>query len=218
METLKLRKITSVWIIIVLTLFVVAIVLGILMRLNQGEIIQQSPITFYGNMTTHGLTMIGIWFVAGMAAVNYLLERYVKTSYAANLFALALTVIGVLMLWCSTFIGEFHAGWTFLYPLPFKIMWAEWATPLFLSSLGVLGLGWLVWSISLMAQILKKSKSRNSAFYINNHDNTYRRYCLFDRGGYSLDIIFHRVLFQWKLCERCLIDEKSYLFLWAYHC
>ena len=46
METLKLRKITSVWIIIVLTLFVVAIVLGILMRLNQGEIIQQSPITF----------------------------------------------------------------------------------------------------------------------------------------------------------------------------
>jgi len=156
METLKLRKITSVWIIIVLTLFVVAIVLGILMRLNQGEIIQQSPITFYGNMTTHGLTMIGIWFVAGMAAVNYLLERYVKTSYAANLFALALTVIGVLMLWCSTFIGEFHAGWTFLYPLPLKIMWAEWATPLFLSSLGVLGLGWLVWSISLMAQILKK--------------------------------------------------------------
>jgi len=171
METLKLRKITSVWIIIVLTLFVVAIVLGILMRLNQGEIIQQSPITFYGNMTTHGLTMIGIWFVAGMAAVNYLLERYVKTSYAANLFALALTVIGVLMLWCSTFIGEFHAGWTFLYPLPFKIMWAEWATPLFLSSLGVLGLGWLVWSISLMAQILKKYSISQAFAWQHFHKN-----------------------------------------------
>ena len=64
MESLKTRKITSVWIVIVLALFIVAIILGILMRLNQGTIIQQSPVTFYGNMTTHGLTMIGIWFVA----------------------------------------------------------------------------------------------------------------------------------------------------------
>ena len=88
MESLKTRKITSVWIVIVLALFIVAIILGILMRLNQGTIIQQSPVTFYGNMTTHGLTMIGIWFVAGMAAVNYLMERYIKTSYGVNLFAL----------------------------------------------------------------------------------------------------------------------------------
>ena len=156
MENLKLRKITSFWILIVLILFVVAIVLGILMRLNQGEILHQSPITFYSNMTTHGLTMIGIWFVAGMAAVNYLLQRYVKTSYVANMTALILTIIGVLMLWTSTFIGQFHAGWTFLYPLPFKVMWAAWATPLFLFSLVVLGLGWLIWSISLMTQIFRK--------------------------------------------------------------
>lgn len=156
MESLNIRKITSVWIITILSLFIIAIVLGILMRLNQGEIIHQSPISFYSNMTTHGLTMIGIWFVAGMAAVNYLLQRYVKTSFKANAFALVLTVIGVLMLWTSTFIGQFHAGWTFLYPLPFKIMWADWATPLFLDSLGVMGLGWLVWSISIMTQILKR--------------------------------------------------------------
>ena len=156
MESLKTRKITSVWIVIVLALFIVAIILGILMRLNQGTIIQQSPVTFYGNMTTHGLTMIGIWFVAGMAAVNYLMERYVKTSYGVNLFALICTIIGVLMLWSSTFIGHFHAGWTFLYPLPFKVAWAQWATPVFLSSLVVLGVGWLVWSVSLMSQILKK--------------------------------------------------------------
>ncbi|OIQ93657.1 quinol oxidase subunit 1 [mine drainage metagenome] len=126
------------------------------MRLNQGEIIHQSPITFYINMTTHGLTMIGIWFVAGMAAVNYLMQRYVKTSYSANLFALLLTFIGILLLWTSTFIGHFHAAWTFLYPLPLKIMWANWATPVFLFSLTILGVGWLIWSISLMAQILKK--------------------------------------------------------------
>ena len=126
------------------------------MRLNQGGVIQQNPVTFYSNMTTHGLTMIGIWFVAGMAAINYLMERYVKTSYTANVFALVLTVIGVLMFWATTFIGKFHAAWTFLYPLPFKVMWATWATPLFLVSLAVFGVGWLVWSVSLMTQILKK--------------------------------------------------------------
>ena len=156
MESIKLRKITSVWILAVFVLFIVSIVLGILMRLNQGEIIKQNSVTFYTNMTTHGLTMIGIWFVAGMAAINYLMERYVKTSYTANMIALVLTVIGVLMFWATTFIGKFHAGWTFLYPLPFKVMWATWATPLFLVSLTVLGLGWLIWSISLMTQILRK--------------------------------------------------------------
>jgi len=156
MESIKIRKITSVWILTVFVLFIISIILGILMRLNQGEIIHQDPITFYSNMTTHGLTMIGIWFVAGMAAVNYLMERYVKTSYTANMIALVLTVIGVLMFWATTFIGKFHVGWTFLYPLPFKIMWAAWATPLFLVSLTVLGLGWLIWSISLMTQILRK--------------------------------------------------------------
>ncbi len=156
MESIKIKKITAVWIITVLVLFIVSIVLGILMRLNQGEIIEQSPITFYSNMTTHGLTMIGIWFVAGMAAVNYLMQRYVKTSYTANVIAYVLTVIGVLIFWTTTFVGKFHAGWTFLYPLPFKVMWATWATPLFLVSLTVFGLGWLIWSISLMTQLLKK--------------------------------------------------------------
>ncbi len=156
MESIKLRKITSLWILIVLVLFIVNIVLGILMRLNQGEIIHQSPITFYANMTTHGLTQIGIWFVAGMAAVNYLLQRYVKTSYSANVVAMVLTVIGILMLWSSTYIGKFHAGWTFLYPLPLRIMWAKWATPMFFGSILVMGVGWLTWSVSMMTQLLKK--------------------------------------------------------------
>lgn len=151
----SLRKITASWIVTILILFIVAIVLGILMRLNQGEVIQQGPLAFYVNMTTHGLTMIGIWFAAGMVAVNYLLQRYVKTSFAVNLFAFVLTVIGVVMLWLSTFAGKFNTGWTFLYPLPFKDLGAAaWATPLFLAALTVLGVGWLVWSVSLMAQIL----------------------------------------------------------------
>lgn len=156
MESIRLRKITSLWIITILLLFIANIILGILMRLNQGGIIHESPVTFYIHMTTHGLTQVGIWFVAGMAGINYLMERYLKTSYLANVIAMVLTVIGVLMLWTSTYIGDFHTGWTFLYPLPLKIMWAEWATPLFFGCLLVMGTGWLIWSVSLMTQILKK--------------------------------------------------------------
>ncbi len=156
MPSLKLKKITATWIVIVLLLFVVAIILGILMRFNQGAVLHQSPYTFYSNMTTHGLTMIGIWFVAGMAGLHFLMQRYVKVNALPNSIGLVMTVIGVLMLWTSTFIGKFHAGWTFLYPLPFKVAWAEWATPLFLWSLVVLVAGWLIWSIGLMAQFLKK--------------------------------------------------------------
>lgn len=155
METKKLKKITSLWIITVLALFIANIVLGILMRLNQGEIIHEQPNVFYAHMTTHGLTQVGIWLVAGLAGINYLMERYFKTSYLANVVAMVLTITGILMLWTSTYIGNFHAGWTFLYPLPLKVMWAKWATPLFLVSILVMGLGWLIWSVSLMTQILK---------------------------------------------------------------
>lgn len=156
METKRFEKITAFWIITVLSLFIISIVLGIIMRLNQAELIKVTPVAFYVDMTVHGLTMIGIWFVAGMAAVNFLMERYVKTSYWANIIALELTIVGVLMLWASTFIGEFHSGWTFLYPLPFKVMWKAWATPLFFLSLTVLGVGWLIWCISLITALLKK--------------------------------------------------------------
>jgi cytochrome c oxidase subunit 1 len=155
-ERTKLARITSIWIIVILLLFILSIVFGIIMRLNQGKVVSQSPVSFYSLMTTHGLTMIGIWFVAGMAGVNYLMQRYVPAPVRSNILALLLTIIGVVLLWVTTFVGKFHTGWTFLYPLPFKIAWAQWATPLFLVSLVILGVGWLVWSVSMLIAIFKK--------------------------------------------------------------
>lgn len=155
-ERTRLARITSIWIIVVLLLFILSIVFGILMRLNQGGVISQSPVSFYSQMTTHGLTMIGIWFVAGMVGVNYLMQRYVSAPVKSNIFALLLTVVGVALLWVTALVGNFNTGWTFLYPLPFKIAWAQWATPLFLASLVILGFGWLVWSVSMLIAIFKK--------------------------------------------------------------
>lgn len=156
MESKSLRNITSVWIITVLVLFVLAIVMGITLRFNQAHLVKLTPVKFYSTLTAHGMTMIGIWSVAGLAAVHFLLSRYVKVSARLNIFVFILTVVGVVMLWLATFLGNFHAGWTFLYPLPFFHMGAKWATPLFLGSLSVLSVAWLIWTVGMMAEILKK--------------------------------------------------------------
>lgn len=158
MENRSLKKVTSVWIITILALFLASITLGIIMRFNQGTQLHLKPDSFYATLTTHGVTMIGIWAAAGLVAINYLLSRYVKTSAGLSIFALVFTVIGVVMLWMSTFAGNFHAAWTFLYPLPLApyAAWKAWATNLFLWSLVVFGVGWLVWSVGMMAQILRK--------------------------------------------------------------
>lgn len=135
--------------------------MGIILRLNQGSTIDINHGKFYALMTTHGLTMIGIWNVAGMVGVNYLLSRYVDTSLRVNVASFIATVIGVVLLWVSTFIGNFHAGWTFLYPLPIhNTAWPDWATILFFVSLAILAVSWLVWAISLLNQIFKKYSLR----------------------------------------------------------
>lgn len=156
MAELKHKRVLSLWILTVFLLFVASIIMGILMRLTQGNAMKMDVSGFFETMTVHGATMIGIWFVAGMASVHYLLHRYVRVTTWINLFAMVFTVIGVVMLWCAAFIGKFHAGWTFLYPLPLFVAWKHWATPVFLSALGVLSVGWLVWSVGMLVAIFKK--------------------------------------------------------------
>lgn len=163
METSSsLKKITSVWIITILVLFILAIIFGITLRLNQGASINISGDKFFSLLTAHGVTMIGIWSVAGMVGINYLLTRYVKTSVSLNVFSFVLTVVGVVLIWASTFLGNFHAGWTFLYPLPFHGVGEQWATAAFLIGLGILCVAWLFWSLGMILQILKKYTLRET--------------------------------------------------------
>ncbi|MBV6474174.1 MAG: cytochrome c oxidase subunit 1 [Saprospiraceae bacterium] len=151
-----MKKITALWIITVLVLFLVAVTFGIVMRLNQGNSIQLSPVGFYSTMTAHGLTMIGIWVVAGLAALHYLLQRYVSISPKLGYFAFGMTVVGVLLLFLVIFAGKFHTGWTFLYPLPFYAVGEKWASPGFLVAIGLLGIGWTVWVAGMLLAIFKK--------------------------------------------------------------
>ena len=118
------------------------------MRAGQSNWLHQlSPEYFYAVMTLHGLGMVGLWFVAAMAVLNYVLTRYVSVSLWASRLAMALTVLGVGLLIACTLVGKFGAGWYFLYPLPLHPggAWPAWSIGAFFAAIGVLGVGWLVW-------------------------------------------------------------------------
>lgn len=156
MVSLPYKRVTSAWILTITALFIISIILGIVMRLNQGGALELSGMKFYSVMTVHGVTMVGIWFVAGMLGVNYLLLRYVSVPLRSSVIAMVMTVLGVVAIWYGSFVGNFNPAWTFLYPLPFFGPWATWALPLFLAALGVLCLGWTVWTVSMLKAIFKK--------------------------------------------------------------
>src|SRR5215510_16392197 len=77
--TLRLTRITLIWVLTALVLFPVLAILGLFMRgMQAGFMASVAPEWFYAVMTLHGLGMVGLWFVAGMAGLSVLLARYIR--------------------------------------------------------------------------------------------------------------------------------------------
>lgn len=150
------KKFTLLWLITILVVFLVAIAFGITMRMEQAEMVEVGPLNFYILMTSHGLLMAGVWFVAGMAGIQYIMSRYFEVPRWGSVVAYACTLAGVVVLLISTFVTKFHAGWYFLYPLPFYAKGADSGPVLFLIAIAILGAGWLLWSLVLLVTILRK--------------------------------------------------------------
>lgn len=140
------RKLIITWSLTLLLIFPIFIVLGLLMRLNQGEVIHLQSTTFYALMTLHGLGMAGLLFSFSLAALAYLIgTRYTKISVQFGWFIYALILIGTIGLAVATLFGKFATGWYLLYPLAFKgVSWPHWATGLAIISLIILGVAWLL--------------------------------------------------------------------------
>jgi len=140
------KKLILTWSITFLVLFPLLIVLGLLMRMNQGEVIKVDNATFYSYMTLHGLGMAGVLFSMAWAAVFYLVgTRYVKLNIGLGYAVFLLVVIGSVGLAVATLIGKFAAGWYMLYPLPFiGATWKAWTTGLAIISLIIMGVAWLI--------------------------------------------------------------------------
>jgi cytochrome c oxidase subunit 1 len=158
-EVRRLRHVTLVWMGTMILLFPLLIALGYFMRMFQADMFPTTrPEWFYAVLTLHGVGMVGNWFIGGMAAVSYLLARYVKPSVRVSWFAYFGTVVGLGLLIASTLGGLFGAGWYFLYPLPLYSQgtWPAWATGCFFASLAVLGVVWMIWSLDVMRAIVKR--------------------------------------------------------------
>ena len=151
--TAQLTRQTLVWVLTALVLFPVLATLGLLMRVMQSGFFQAvSPEWFYAVLTLHGLGMVGVWFVAGMAGVSFLLSRYVKPTLAVSWLAFGATLTGVVLLLAATLIGRLGVGWYFLYPLPFYSggTWPVWATGALFGALAIMGVGWTLWAGDLL--------------------------------------------------------------------
>jgi cytochrome c oxidase subunit I len=151
-----IRRITELWAWTIPVLFLVLILLGLMMRLNQGGIVDIDVSYFYAAMTLHGLGMVGVAFTGGIVAAAYLLASYVRVNLAISWTMYILTVLGVAGLVTACLTGKFGPGWYLLYPLPFLSngMWPEWASGLAVVSLIILGVAWLLGQVDLFRALV----------------------------------------------------------------
>lgn len=129
------------------------------MRVLQGGYFAAVPPEyFYAVMTLHGLGMVGLWFVAGMAGISVLLARYVRPTIGVSWVAFAATIAGVVLLLAATLVGRLGVGWYFLYPLPFHSggTWPAWATASLFAALAIMGVGWTLWAGDLLRAIARE--------------------------------------------------------------
>jgi cytochrome c oxidase subunit 1 len=131
-------------------------VFGLLMRLEQSQFISIGGLWFYKIMTLHGAGMVGIVALAGAAIMWHFLRLYVDLSNGIFMANLALFLIGVVMILASVLLGDFHAAWTFLFPLPGTSMglWSTGAAALFMGGLLVIGVGFVLLHLDIARAII----------------------------------------------------------------
>lgn len=121
-------------------------VFGVMMLLNQGELISISPELFYKIMTAHGTGMIGIAALGGLAIMWYFLSQYLPLNPKVLVANFIMFLLGVASILIGIFGFNFSDGWTFLYPLPSQS--AQFGGPagalFFLFGLLLIGVGFLV--------------------------------------------------------------------------
>jgi cytochrome c oxidase subunit 1 len=139
-----------------LILFVMMI-FGLIMLLNQGNIIQLSPALFYEILTTHGTFMIGVASLGGAAIMWYYLNQYVKLSKTVLILNLTFFLIGVVLVLVGIFGFHYAGAWTFLYPISSSSAggWGKPGAVLYLLGMLILGIGFLIFYLDAARAIIK---------------------------------------------------------------
>jgi len=157
-EIKKHKTLVTVWGVTFLIIFPLLVTLGLLMRLNQGEVVKLNAMTFYSLMTLHGLGMAGVLFSTALGALGYLIAtRYARLSVAFGYFIYGLVILGSLGLTAAALVGKYAAGWYLLYPISVQPgIGAGWAITLALVSLIVLGVAWVLGATHIVYALGKR--------------------------------------------------------------
>jgi cytochrome c oxidase subunit 1 len=144
--------------------FLVAGVLGLLMRQSQGDLARLDDNVFYAAMTAHGLGAFVAWAGFAVMGFGYWVLRSVGFSTGTGAFRLAeatwwAMVIGTVGIVVSTMFMGFAASWVFLYPLPFHSSgeWGDAAAALFSLSVLLAGVAILTWCVSIILVVTGSS-------------------------------------------------------------
>ena len=138
-----------------LALFAVMGLLGLTMRLTQADAIGVSPEWFYRLMTLHGAGMLAGALLAMMGALWYVLRATARLGFGRMLVSYSAIVFGAVGVVVAVVFGGFATGWTFLSPLPFESagQWDTWATVVYLGGLMLVGIGFFVFCIDVLATV-----------------------------------------------------------------
>lgn len=140
------------------SVLVLMMILGLTMRLAQGQLISIPDELFYQMLTMHGNGMVGSAAIGGAAIMWYFLGQYVHLSTRIYVLNLVLFVIGAVMIIGAVFGGGFAGAWTFLYPLPAKSMgvWDNGAATTDMAGVLLIGTGFLLLHLDCARAILAR--------------------------------------------------------------
>lgn len=138
--------------------FALMMLLGLVMRAAQGDLIEIDPALFYQILSAHGAGMVGTAGLSGAAIMWYFVGRYVKLSAAMYWAFMGLFLLGVVLILVSIFVGQYGGAWTFLFPLPALSggVWEPWAAAMFILGYVSIGVGFLLYYLAIGTPIIKK--------------------------------------------------------------
>ena len=138
--------------------FLLMMLIGLVMRAAQGNLIELDPAFFYQLLSAHGAGMVGTAGLSGAAIMWYFVGRYVPLSRGMYFGFLGLFLLGVVFILVAIFIGGYGGAWTFLFPLPAISggAWEVWAAALFILGYTAIGVGFLLYYIALGYPIIKQ--------------------------------------------------------------
>lgn len=136
--------------------FALMMVLGLIMRAAQGDLITLDPILFYQILTAHGAGMVGTAGLSGAAILWYFLGRHVPLTPGVFYGFLGFFLLGVALILGGIFIGGYGGAWTFLFPLPALSggVWEAGAAASFILGYTAIGIGFLLFYLEVGRQLI----------------------------------------------------------------